>query len=135
MPDEEELIGLPEIIITDNKPVESFIMNVYHEHNKGHKEVALLFTDKNKGVALQVLKALDEAFGWHPREENFGRTTRKNTRCFFRDRERKCTNEKTGWKGICSEHIRSNCDHWKEKYPNPMVVNFAIIEQDMRIRD
>lgn len=122
------------IIVVAKKSYGEYWMSIAVEAMKGYQEVMLHYTDKNAGQVEFLLKLL-RPFGWIEKEGGRGRTTTNNTICVYKDMEGRCTNPNLKFQGRCSEAIRVNCNHYEAKYPNPIRVNYVLLEQTPSIRD
>ena len=97
-------------------------------------ELEIHYTDRYAPTIEYLLRMLRKAFGWMEKDRGKKETT--NTRCihsvngFCREPSISKTENRK-----CTETIRMSCKKYKQKYKDPMLVNYVIIEKAGGIRN
>lgn len=94
-------------------------------------EIEIQYTERYAPTVEYLIRILRKGFGWL--EQDRGEKTSINNKCFHNKnsycafaknlKERKINELK------CTEAIRSTCKHYQQKYEQPMMVSYIIIEK------
>lgn len=99
-------------------------------------EIEIQFTERYAPTVEYLLRILRKGFGWL--EKDRGETTTLNNKCAY-NINGQCTLTKNlkelGLQELkCTESVRSNCKHYKQRYTQPMEISYITIYKAGGIR-